>query len=106
MLFQRMSGLCAAGVRSPVVAPRSRAPWDVGMSTPEYYRNEAERCRALGAKTINVDMKDRWLEMALAYDKLADSIENAPGMTRPAVRLPMQQEVQQQQGRLSPPKDG
>jgi len=70
------------------------------MSTPGYYRREATRCCELAEKSPSSDMARRWREMASEYEKLAESIEAIPQVTRPGLHAPMQhQPLQQQQAR-------
>jgi hypothetical protein len=64
------------------------------MTSPDYYRREAQRCRDLASGSPDVDMAKRWRALAADYENLAEAIENAPPMfQRPAVqRQPMQQQ--------------
>ena len=73
------------------------------MSTPAYYRREATRCRELAEKSPSTDMATRWREMANEYEKLAESMEAIPQVTRPGLHASMQrQPLQQQQSRQEP----
>ena len=69
------------------------------MTTPGYYRDEALHCRALAAKSRDADAIKRWLQMALEYDRLADSMAAAEQAARGA---PRQQEIAQQQSKAEP----
>jgi hypothetical protein len=72
------------------------------MSTSEYYRQEAERCRERALASPNADAARRWPQIADEYDQLANSSASvAPAQQ--ARRSPMQpQEIQQQQTRAEP----
>jgi hypothetical protein len=79
------------------------------MSSPGYYRDEALRCRELAAKSRDADAIKRWLQMALEYEQLADSMvavsqvaRGAPQVQRVAMQ---QQEIQQQHARSEPVSD-
>jgi hypothetical protein len=65
------------------------------MSSPGYYRDEALRCRELAAKSPDAAAIKRWLQMALEYEQLAESMESASQIARGAPqvqRVPMQQQ--------------
>jgi hypothetical protein len=64
------------------------------MSTPGYYRDEALRCRELAAKSRDSDAIKRWLQMAVEYDQLAESMASVPQVARGA---PQTQRVSMQQ---------
>ena len=67
------------------------------MSTPEFYRAEAARCRRLAARGTDPAARRRWQQFADEYDQLAAAME-MPAPSAPTVRMPMQQQpVQQQQ---------
>jgi hypothetical protein len=80
-----------------------------GMSTPAYYKSEAARCRELATKSRDADAIKRWLQMALEYEQLAEtmaSVSQAPRGAPQMQRVPMQQqEIQQQQSKIEPDKD-
>jgi hypothetical protein len=61
------------------------------MSSVGYYRSEAERCRALAAKSPDSTMVQQWLKIAAEYEALAAALEASP------FRAPMQQQPMQQQ---------
>ena len=79
------------------------------MSSPEYYRDEALRCRELAAKSRDAEAIKRWLQMALEYEQLAESMASVSRVPRgpPRVqRVPMQQqEMQRQNARPEPDSD-
>ena len=63
------------------------------MSTPEFYRAEAARCRRLAAQGVDRAGRRRWQQLADEYDQLAAAMEPPPHV----VRMPMQQQPAQQQ---------
>jgi hypothetical protein len=68
------------------------------MSTSAYYKSEAARCRELAAKAAS-DSAKRWLQLAVEYEQLADTlgIVSTTGATPQVQRMPMQQQPMQQQ---------
>lgn len=64
------------------------------MSTPAYYRAEAERCRTLAATSPDSSAVKRWLQLALEYEQLAENIARVPPV---AGNLQVQQVAMQQQ---------
>jgi hypothetical protein len=76
------------------------------MSTPAYYRAKATRFRELAGKSSEAGEIKRWLQMAVEYDQLAESMDSVPHAANGNVRLtrvPMQQQpIQQQQSRSNP----
>jgi hypothetical protein len=72
------------------------------MVSPAFYRQEAERCRALAVAAKDPDAALRWQRMAKDYETLADSLETAPE-SPPPMHIPIQQQpVQQQQSKTEP----
>jgi hypothetical protein len=71
------------------------------MTSANYYRREAERCRDLADHSPDPEMARRWRALAADYDKLAHSLASSPfGVPQHA---PMQyQPMQQQQARTEP----
>ena len=52
---------------------------------PEYYRQQAKRCRDLSKQTIERDVRAKLQTVAMEYDRLAEEAErkeNARGETR------------------------
>ena len=45
---------------------------------PEYYREQAERCRNLAKSILNWDAKQTLLDVAEEYEKLAREAERRP----------------------------
>ena len=76
------------------------------MSTSAYYLTEAARCRELATRAEGADAIRRWLQMAVEYEQLAESLAFMPQAAHGAPemqRMPMQQqEVQQQQSKTEP----
>jgi hypothetical protein len=70
------------------------------MSTPAYYRAEAERCRTLAAASPDSPAVKRWLQLALEYERLAENIARVP----PIAGKPQVQEVAMQQQQLKTDK--
>jgi hypothetical protein len=73
------------------------------MSTPAYYRAEAERCRTLAAASPDSSAVKRWLQLALEYEQLAENLGRAPLLAG----NPQVQQVAMQQQQLKtdePPK--
>jgi hypothetical protein len=68
------------------------------MSTPERYRSEAAQLRALAAKSRDPAAMNRWLQMALDYERLADLRDREQAAEQ---RQAIQQPVQQQQSKQS-----
>jgi hypothetical protein len=66
------------------------------MSTPAYYRAEAERCRSMATRMPDSSSVKRWLQLALEYEQLA---ENMAGMAHIA-GTPQAQHVSMQQQQL------
>ena len=64
------------------------------MSTAERYRSEAAELRALAVRSRDPDAVNRWLEMALEYDRLARALDRAPYAATP--QQPQPQAMQQQ----------
>jgi hypothetical protein len=64
------------------------------MSSVGYYRSEAERCRALAAKSPDSTMAQQWLKIAAEYEALAAALGAASFSSIPA---PMQHQPMQQQ---------
>ena len=63
------------------------------MTSSDYYRAEAKRCRELASQSVAGSIiADRWRTIAAEYDTLADALGSAPvrGQTH-------QQAMQQQQ---------
>jgi hypothetical protein len=50
----------------------------VGMSTPAFYESQAARCREYAAKSRDADTVKRWLQLALEYQQLAESMASVP----------------------------
>lgn len=75
------------------------------MVSPEYYRREAQRCRALAMGTNDPEAAARWKRIADDYETLAKAMqaEEAKPAPPPSIRVPMQQQpVQQQQTKIEP----
>jgi hypothetical protein len=64
------------------------------MVSPDHYRREAERCRALAAASPDPEAAKRWRAIAADYDKLAEAVDAAPPVFQRAAvqRQPMQQQ--------------
>ena len=64
------------------------------MGTSEFYRTEAERCRALAAKGDDAAARRRWHQLADEYDELARALasQQAPQVQPASVSQPMQQQ--------------
>lgn len=73
------------------------------MSTPAYYRTEAERCRSMAASMPESAAVKRWLQLALEYEQLADGIARAMPVAAPV--QPQQVAMQQQQLAPEKPRD-
>jgi hypothetical protein len=69
------------------------------MSTPDYYSNEAARCRALAVKSQDQDAIRRWLQIAAEYEMLAESMASVPPL---ALGAPIRQQEMQQQAKAEP----
>jgi hypothetical protein len=72
------------------------------MASVAYYRAEAQRCRELAAAAKDDALAGQWRKLARDYEALAESLEGRSGMPPPAVHVPMQQPVQQQQSKIKP----
>lgn len=44
------------------------------MIEAEYYRSEAERCRAIAAKSHDSESMARWIRLAIEYEQLAANL--------------------------------
>jgi hypothetical protein len=79
------------------------------MSTPAFYESQAARCREYAAKSRDADTIKRWLQLALEYEQLAEtmaSVSQVAGGAPQMQREPMQQqEIQQQKSKSEPDKD-
>jgi hypothetical protein len=75
------------------------------MGTPEFYRTEAERCRALAARGGDAAVRRRWHQLADEYDQLARTLERTsqPGVQVQAAAMP--QPMQQQQSKAEPDRE-
>jgi hypothetical protein len=70
------------------------------MTTPAYYRTQAQRCRRLAGETHSREFAERLLETADEYLRLADSLESPLPSTPRHVEQPQQQQQQQQQQQI------
>ena len=52
------------------------------MTSPTYYRCEAERCRRLAISSKGTEAEVRWLGMASDYDWLANELARYPDVAR------------------------
>jgi hypothetical protein len=66
------------------------------MSTPAFYESQAARCREYAAKSRDADTTKRWLQLALEYAQLAESMASVPQVTGGAHRV-RQQETREQE---------
>ena len=66
------------------------------MTDAAYYRSESRRCRRMASTAKTIMAARRWIELADEYDQLAVSLERGH---RPALYVPIQQPIQQQQSR-------
>ena len=76
------------------------------MSTPAFYESQAARCREYAAKSRDADTIKRWLQLALEYEQLAEtmaSVSQVAGGASQMQREPMQQQETQQQKSKSEP---
>ena len=48
------------------------------MTTPIYYRREAERCRRLAHSSKGTEAERRWLGLANDYDRIATELDRRP----------------------------
>ena len=80
------------------------------MSTPGYYRSESARCRELATKSRDAAEIKRWLQMALEYEQLAETMGSVSQVARGAPQVQrmsmQQQEIQQQQAKTEPDERG
>ena len=53
------------------------------MTSPFYYRREAERCRRLAHASKGTEAERRWLGLASDYDRIATELDRRPD---PALR--------------------
>ena len=74
------------------------------MSTPAFYESQAARCREYAAKSRDADTIKRWLQLALEYEQLAESMTSVPQVADGA-RQVQQQEIQQQPSKSESDKD-
>jgi hypothetical protein len=73
------------------------------MTSADYYRAEAKRCRELAARAVaGSPMAGQWLRIATEYDTLAEALE-APGFM--AGSRMTSQPMQQQQAKTKPEDD-
>ena len=71
------------------------------MTTRAFYESQAARCREYAAKSRDADTIKRWLQLALEYEQLAETMASGSQVTRGAP--PVQQpETQQQQSKTKP----
>jgi hypothetical protein len=57
------------------------------MSSAEYYRTEADRCRKLAEISKAPEATRRWRALASDYNALADEIERVPRLVVPAMPI-------------------
>ena len=50
------------------------------MTSPIYYRREAERCRGLAHSSMGTEAERRWLELANDYDRIAMELDRHPDL--------------------------
>jgi hypothetical protein len=74
------------------------------MSTPAFYESQAARCREYAAKSRDAGTIKRWLQLALEYEQLAESMISVPQVADGAHKV-RQQEIQQQQSKSESDKD-
>ena len=74
------------------------------MSTPAFYESQAARCREYAAKSREAGTIKRWLQLALEYEQLAESMISVPQVADGAHQV-QRQEIQQQQGKSESDKD-
>ena len=74
------------------------------MSTPAFYESQAARCREYAAKSRDEHTIKRWLQLALEYEQLAESMASVPQVADGAHQV-QQQEIQQQQSKSESDKD-
>jgi hypothetical protein len=48
------------------------------MTTSAFYESQAARCREYAAKSRDADTIKRWLQLALEYQQLAESMASVP----------------------------
>jgi hypothetical protein len=59
------------------------------MTSPIYYRREAERCRRLAHSSKGTEAERRWLALADDYDRIATELDRHPDVARdPGVQPP------------------
>ena len=73
------------------------------MSTPAFYESQAARCREYAAKSRDAGTIKRWLQLALEYEQLAESMISVPHAD--GAHKVRQQEIQQQQSKSESDKD-
>ena len=74
------------------------------MSTPAFYESQAARCREYAAKSGDANTIKRWLQLALEYEQLAETMASGSQVTRGAPPV-QQQETEQQKSKSEPDKD-
>jgi hypothetical protein len=52
------------------------------MTSPIYYRREAERCRRLAHSSTGTDAERRWLALADDYDRIATELDRHPDVAQ------------------------
>jgi hypothetical protein len=50
------------------------------MTSPIYYRREAERCRRLAHSSKGTEAERRWLALANDYDRIAMELDRCPDL--------------------------
>ena len=58
------------------------------MTTPVYYRREAERCRRLAHSSKGTAAERRWLGLANDYDRIATELDRRPDLAPSATPSP------------------
>jgi hypothetical protein len=76
----------------------------IGMTTRAFYESQAARCREYATKSRDADTIKRWLQLALEYEQLAESMTSVPHVADGA-RQVQQQEIQQQPSKSESDKD-
>jgi hypothetical protein len=76
----------------------------IGMTTRAFYESQAARCREYATKSSDADKIKRWLQLALEYEQLAESMTSVPQVAGGA-RQVQPQEIQQQPSKSESDKD-
>jgi hypothetical protein len=58
-----------------VISRRKVVGGEVGLMTPDYYREQAARCRRLAREIMNQEIEEKLLQLAQEFERRAAELE-------------------------------